>query len=74
MNLFATCENKKCSLFYLRSYKKGNSGTDAFAQQWNGEYIYAAPPVTFVMRTIQKAAASKLNGIIVFPLWKGAKF
>jgi hypothetical protein len=74
INLFATCENKKCSRFYSRSYEKENSGTEAFAQQWNGECIYAAPLVTFVMPTIQKAAASKLNGIIVVPLWKGAKF
>jgi hypothetical protein len=74
IDLFATCENKKCSQFYSRSFEKGNSGTNAFAQQWNGECAYAAPPVTFVMRTIQKAAASKLNGIIVVPLWKGAKF
>jgi hypothetical protein len=36
--------------------------------------MYNAPPVTFVMRTIQKAAASKLNEINVVPLWKGAKF
>jgi hypothetical protein len=74
IDLFATCENKKCSRFYSRLFKKGNSGTDAFAQQWNGECVYAASPVTLVMRTIKKAAASKLNGIIVVPLWKGAKF
>jgi hypothetical protein len=26
------------------------------------------------MRTIRKAALAKMNGILIVPLWKGAKF
>jgi hypothetical protein len=74
IDLFATCENKKTEPFYSRSFECGNTGTVAFAQKWDGECAYAAPPVSFVMRTIRKAAVSKMCGVIIVPLWKGAKF
>jgi hypothetical protein len=74
IDLFATCENKKTERFYSRSFERGNTGTDAFAQKWDGECAYAAPPVTFVMRTIRKTAVSKMRGVIIVPLWKGTKF
>jgi hypothetical protein len=60
--------------FYSRSFERGNTGTDAFAQKWDGECAYAAPLVTFVMCAIRKAAVSKMRGVITVPLWKGAKF
>jgi hypothetical protein len=47
---------------------------DAFAHDWKGECAYAAPPVSLVMCTIRKAAPVTMNGILVVPLWKGAKF
>jgi hypothetical protein len=74
VNLFATCDNRKVIRFYSRSFEKGNYGTDAFTQRWDGECIYATPPVTFAMRTTRKAAISDLNGIILVLLWKGARF
>jgi hypothetical protein len=61
IDLFATCENKKTERFYSRSFERGNTGTDAFAQKLDGECAYAAPPVTFVMRAIRKAAVSKMR-------------
>jgi hypothetical protein len=74
IDLFATCENKKTERFYSRSFERGNTGTDAFAHKWDGECAYLAPPVTFVMRAIRKAAVSKMRGVNIVPLWKGAKF
>jgi hypothetical protein len=37
VDLFATSSNAKCSRFYLRSFKDGTFGVDAFAQSWEGE-------------------------------------
>jgi hypothetical protein len=74
IDLFATCDNAKATLFYSRSWEMGNQGVDSFAQNWQGECAYAAPPVSLVMRTICKVAITVMSGILIIPLWKNAKF
>jgi hypothetical protein len=74
VDLFATRQNAKCERFYSRSWEEGSAGVDAFAWDWAGECIYAAPPVTLVLRLIRKAAASACSGVLIIPLWKNAKF
>jgi hypothetical protein len=74
IDLFATRENAKCGRFYSRSFEEGELGVDAFAQDWSGESVYTAPPVSLVMRTIRKAAVVQLAGALIIPLWKNAKF
>jgi hypothetical protein len=74
IDLFATSENAKCGRFYSRSFKEGALGVDTFAQDWSGETVYAAPPVSLVMRTIRKASVVQLAGALIIPLWKNAKF
>jgi hypothetical protein len=74
VDLFPTSSNAKCSRFYLRSFEDRTFGVDAFAQNWEGECAYVAPPLSLVTRTIRKAALAKMNGILIVPLWKGAKF
>jgi hypothetical protein len=39
-----------------------------------GRVHLCGAPVTFVMRTIRKAAEVCLSGILIVPLWKGARF
>jgi hypothetical protein len=74
-DLFAVRDNAKCIRFYSKTWEEGSCGVDAFAQNWAGECVYAAPPVSLVMRTIRKAAVSAgMKGILVIPLWKNAKF
>jgi hypothetical protein len=74
VDLFATRKNAKCSKLYTRSWERGCSGVDSFAQSWAGECAFAAPPVSLVMRTIRKIAVTVMSGILVIPLWKKAKF
>jgi hypothetical protein len=74
VHLFATSNNAKCERFYSRSWEMGTLGIDAFAQSWQGECIFAAPPVSLVMRTIWKAALVKLSGLLIVPLWKNSEF
>jgi hypothetical protein len=68
VNLFASSENAKCSRFYSRSFESGSLGVDAFAQNWEFECAYAAPPVTLEMHTIRKAALVDLSGVLIIPL------
>jgi hypothetical protein len=74
INLFDTSDNAKCKRFYSRSFEGGALGVDSFAQKWAGKCAYAAPPVSFVMRTIRKAATVNMSSVLLVPLWKGAKF
>jgi hypothetical protein len=74
IDLFATNETAKCGRFYSRSFEEGALGVDAFAQEWSGESVFAAPSVSLVMRTIRKAAVVQLAGALIIPLWKNAKF
>jgi hypothetical protein len=74
IDLFATSDNAKCLRFYSRSFEESALGVDSFAQKWAGECAFAAPPVSLVMRTIRKAAVTEMGGILLVPLWKGAKF
>jgi hypothetical protein len=74
IDLFATAANSKCEKFYTRAAERGAQGVDAFCQNWSGECAYAAPPVTFVMRTIRKAALVRMGGVLIVPLWRSARF
>jgi hypothetical protein len=74
IDLFATCDNAKATLFYSRSWEIGTQGVDSFAQNLHGECAYVAPPVSLVMRTICKIAITVMSGILIIPLWKNAKF
>jgi hypothetical protein len=68
IDLFASRGNTKCKRFYTRSAEDGCLGVDAFAQNWAGECALAAPPVSLIMRTIRKAAATpRLRGVLVIP-------
>jgi hypothetical protein len=73
VDLFATRQNAKCERFYSRSWEEGSARVDAFTWDWAGESIYAAPPVTLVLRLIRKAGASACSGVLIIPLWKNAK-
>jgi hypothetical protein len=44
VDLFATRESAKCSKFYTRSWERGCSGVDSFAQSWAGYCAFADPP------------------------------
>jgi hypothetical protein len=75
VDLFATKDNAKKARFYSRTFEGGSLGVDAFAHSWSCECVFAAPPVSLVMRTIHKAASAMgMTGILIIPLWKNAKF
>jgi hypothetical protein len=73
-DLFASRENAKCNRFFAFTHSQGCSGVDAFARLWNGERAYLAPPVSLIVRAVKKISISVMTGVLVIPLWKGAKF
>jgi hypothetical protein len=74
VDLFATNTNSKCEHFSSRYREKGSLGMDSFAQNWEGEHAYAAPPVSLVLRTIRKIVITEMMGVLIILLWKNAKF
>jgi hypothetical protein len=47
---------------------------DAFTMSWEGENAYCAPPIALILRAIRKTEVSKMTGVLLIPLWRGARF
>jgi hypothetical protein len=41
---------------------------------WEGEKAYCAPLIALILRTIRKIKVSKMTGVLLIPLWRGARF
>jgi hypothetical protein len=74
IDLFATDRNTRCLQFFSKKFDEFGSGTDAFAFLWTGEHAYVAPPISQLIRVVRKIAATKMTGVLMVPLWKGARF
>jgi hypothetical protein len=74
VDLFATDRNTRCLRFFSKKFDEFGAGTDAFAFPWNGEHAYAAPPISLMVRVVRKMAATRMTGVLMVALWKGAQF
>lgn len=74
VDLFASGENFKVERFFAYSHTAGCAGVDAFVHSWNRERVYCAPPVSLILRAVRKLEKSVVSGVLLVPLWKGAKF
>ena len=72
---FATPTNARLSRFFSKYAYPGSSATDAFSVSWEGECIFACPPIGKLISTWKKITITKnVSGVIVFPVWKSALF
>jgi hypothetical protein len=72
LDVFANCENTKCPEFLALPGKKaiGARALDSMRYSWQGEMVYAFPPVQIVSRVLRKILAEKLkNVVMVVPEW-----
>ena len=46
IDLFATSDNHRCSIYFPPLHDPESAGTDAFLQSWDGLQAYAFPPVS----------------------------
>jgi hypothetical protein len=74
VDLFASPENFKVAKFYSYSFSADSAGVDAFSMSWEGENAYCAPPIVLILRAIRKIEVSKMTGVLLIPLWRGARF
>jgi hypothetical protein len=74
IDLFASPENFKVSRYYLYSFSASCAGVDAFSLSWEGENAYCAPPIALILRVIRKIEVTRMKGVLLIPLWRGARF
>ena len=70
INLFATSENRRCSIYFSPFRDPMSAGTDSFLQSWDGLQAYAFPPVAIILRVLAKLRASSGTELtLVAPHW-----
>ena len=70
IDLFATSDNRRCSIYFSPLHDPMSAGTDAFLQSWDGLQAYAFPPVSLLPRVLAKLRASSGTELtLVAPHW-----
>ena len=70
IDLFATSDNHRCSIYFSPFRDPMSAGTDAFLQSWDGLQAYAFPPVAIIPRVLAKLRASTGTVLtLVAPHW-----
>ena len=70
IDLFATSENRQCSIFFSPFRDPMAAGTDAFLQPWDGLQAYAFPPWSIIPRVLAKLRESRGTELtLVAPYW-----
>ena len=70
VDLFATSDNHRCSIYFSPFRDPLSAGTDALLQSWDGLLAYAFPPWSILPQVMAKLRVS--NGtllILVAPYW-----
>ena len=70
IDLFATSQNHRCSIYFSPYHDHNAMGTDALLQNWNGWQAYAFPPWSLIPAVLMKLRSS--SGVlltIVAPYW-----
>jgi hypothetical protein len=70
VDLFASCCNNKCPVYYSWKVDPFSFGVDSFTVSWNEIHFYAFPPFCLILRTLQKIKSEKAKGVLVVPVWK----
>jgi hypothetical protein len=74
VDLIASPENFKVSKYYLYSFSTLCAGVDAFSLSWEGENAYCAPSIALILRVIRKIEVTRMRGVLLIPMWRGARF
>lgn len=69
IDLFASRSNAKCDTYVSWMPDPDSSNVDAFTISWNHLYFYCFPPLSMILKCLNKIVNEKSTGIIVFPHW-----
>ena len=75
MDLFADTNNTKERRFYSKFACPGSEGTDALQFSWDDAVPWICTPPGLIIRVVKKiAAAVRMSGVLVVPVWRTAMF
>uniref|UniRef100_A0ABD2WRE4 RNase H type-1 domain-containing protein n=1 Tax=Trichogramma kaykai TaxID=54128 RepID=A0ABD2WRE4_9HYME len=69
IDLFANRGNAKCKKYVSWHRDPDSIAIDAFTILWNKHFFYAFPPLSMIMKALQKIRAEKATGIMIVPEW-----
>ena len=70
IDLFATSENRQCSIYFSPFRDPMAAGTDAFLQSWDGLQAYAFPPWSIIPKVLANLWESRgMELTLVAPYW-----
>jgi hypothetical protein len=72
LDLFATANNNKCQTFLALPGRRatGARALDALRYSWDGQTVYAFPPVQLIPKVLQRIRMERLQHVVmVFPEW-----
>ena len=70
IDLFATSDNHRCSIYFSPFRDPMSAGTNAFLQSWDGLQTYAFHLVAIILRVLAKLRASTWTELtLVAPHW-----
>ena len=67
IDLFATSDNHRCSIYFLPYRDPLSAGTDALLQSWDGLLAYAFPPWSILPQVLAKLRVS--HRTLIAPYW-----
>ncbi len=73
VDLFADDQNKKVIKFVSKCYHKDALAVDAFSIDWNF-MAWVCPPVSLLLRVIQRIRTSNCQGLLIAPNWPASEF
>ena len=70
IDLFATSDNHRCSIYFSPYRDPLSAGTDALLQSWDGLLVYAFPPWSILPQVLAKLRVSHRTLLtLIAPYW-----
>ena len=69
VDVFSNSENNKCERFYSKHFCPDSLGVDSLSHSWNGETVWACPPVKLLVPTFFHFKNCKVKGVVIMPEW-----
>jgi ribonuclease HI len=70
IDIFATARNTKLPRYISPEFDPLAVASDAFSVQWQGEKVYAHPPVILITQTLRRIEQERVEAVVVVPCWQ----
>jgi hypothetical protein len=70
IDLFASRINHKCQKYISWHRDPDAFAINSFTVTWAGQYFYAFPPVSMILKTLRKIISDEARGILIVPKWQ----